>query len=70
MYIVKNNLANIKCNLTFSSVGEYKSIFQNFNIKKKKKKERATNLSKTRLSEAVPTNLMEQLGSLKETFGT
>ena len=69
MYIVKNNLTNIKCNLTFSSVGEYKSIFQNFNIKKKKK-ERATNLSKTRISEAVSTNLMQQFSSLKETFGT
>ena len=36
----------------------------------KKKKERATNLSKTRLSEANSTNLMRQLGSLKETFNT
>ena len=69
MYIVKNNLTNIKCNSTFNGVGEYKSIFKYFNIKKKKK-ERATNLSKTRLSEANSTNLMRQLGSLKETFNT
>ena len=38
MYIVKNNLTNIKCNSTFNGVGEYKSIFKYFNIKKKKKK--------------------------------
>ena len=42
MYIVKNNLTNIKCNLTFISVGEYKNIFQNFSVKKKKKKEQQT----------------------------
>ena len=34
------------------------------------KKEKVTNLSKTRLSEADLTNLMQQLGSLKDTFDT
>ena len=34
------------------------------------KKERGTNLSETRLSEAVSTNLMQQLGSSKDTFDT
>ena len=44
--------------------------YLNISISKKKKKERATNLSKTRLSEANSTNLMRQLGSLKDTFDT
>ena len=65
MYIVKYKLTNFKCNSTFSSVGEYKNTFKNLNIKKK---ERATNLSKTRLSTLVSPNLMQQLGSLKDTF--
>ena len=34
------------------------------------KKERGTNLSETRLSEAVSTNLIQQLGSSKDTFDT
>ena len=44
----------------------YKNICKNrykvINIKK------STNISKTRLSEAVSTNLMQQLGSLKDSF--
>ena len=66
MDIVKYNLTNIKYNLTNGSVGEYKSIFKYLNIKKRK----GTNLSETRLSEAVSTNLIQQLGSLKDTFDT
>ena len=66
MDIVKYNLTNIKYNLTNRSVGEYKSIFKYLNIKKRK----GTNLSETRLSEAVSTNLIQQLGSLKDTFDT
>ena len=62
MDIVKYNLTNIKYNLTNRSVGEYKSIFKYLNIKKRK----GTNLSETRLSEAVSTNLIQQLGSLKD----
>ena len=65
MHIVKYKLTNFKCNLTFSSIGEYKNIFKNLNIKKK---ERAANLFKTRLSKLVSKNLMPQLGSFKDTF--
>ena len=64
MYIVKYNLINIKYNPTNSSVGEYKCIFKILNIKE----ERGANLSETRLSETVSTNLMQQLGLLKSPF--
>ena len=64
MDIVKYNLTNIKYNLTNRSVGEYKSIL------KYQKKKSGTNLSEARLSEAISTNLMQQLGSLKDTFDT
>ena len=66
MYVVKYNLTNIKYNLTNSSVGEYKCIFKILSIKK----ERGKNLLETSLSEAVSTNFMQQLGSLKDTFDT
>ena len=56
MDIVKYNLTNIKYNLTNRSVGEYKSIL------KYQKKKSGTNLSEARLSEAISTNLMQQLG--------
>ena len=45
-------------------MGEYKSIFKCFNIEK----ERGADFSETRLSEAVSANLMQQPGSLKDTF--
>ena len=66
MYVVKYNLTNIKYNLTNSSVGEYKCIFKILNIKK----DRGKNLLETSLSEAVSTDFMQQLGSLKDTFDT
>ena len=64
MGIVKYILSYIKYNSTNRSVGEYTSIFKYFNIKK----ERGTNFSETRLSDAVSANLMQQPGSLKDTF--
>ena len=43
---------------------------ENPQYQKKKKKEKGTNLSETRLSETVSANLMQQIGSWKETFDT
>ena len=37
MYIEKHNLTNIKYNWTNGSVGEYKSIFNILNFKKRKR---------------------------------
>ena len=59
MDIVKYNLTNIKYNLTNGSVGSIK-VYLNTSISKKERG----------LSEAVSTNLMQQLGSLKDTFDT
>ena len=66
MYIMKYNLTNIKYNSTSSSVG-------NINVYLKSSisiNERGKSLCETRLNEAVLTNLMQQLCSMKDTFDT
>ena len=60
------NLSWLILNITWLTVvlGSIK-VYLNTSISKK---ERGTNLSETRLSEAVSTDLIQQIGSLKDPF--
>ena len=64
------NIIQLILNITWQTVvwGSINVYWKSSISKKKKKKEKGTNLSETRLSETVSANLMQQIGSWKDTW--